>query len=522
MKVREIALRVCDSLADAEGPSVSVESQADREQPLSVVLDRLDDPGIQDFVGRAARLRAEADRLVTAGAGVIAKRSERALGMSGLAARQGHRSAPDLLQAITGSSRGEAFRQVRMGEAMGEAEAARSLAHVTAGTAETETAETETAETEAAAGDSSSPLLAPVAVPWFEPVTRAVTEGSMTAEGAAALLRGFGEPSEHCTPEMLRSAVTDALAEVAELKSVESTVGLGGAVAVNVDVLTKLGRQARDRIDPVGVAERFERRYQERSWRLGRSQSGARTAWVVFDDESAAWLDAMVASGMRPRRGGPRFIDPAEARAGQALVNDPRSNDQLVFDLVMDTLRAGSVADPTIAFGNRQPGVRVIVTREQLECTDVNGNASGIGYFEESGEAVPGSVVERLVCEVGERRITVDACGTPWDVGREQRLFTAKQRVALAYRDGGCVMPGCDMPPSYTEAHHSDEWAADHGRTDTADGALLCRFHHMRLHQQHARVRREGDTYWLIPPPGTIQRPVRLRSKAAWRRTRAG
>jgi hypothetical protein len=216
-------------------------------------------------------------------------------------------------------------------------------------------------------------------------------------------------------------------------------------------------------------------------------------------------------------------VDPAQAERARDLLEDPRTNEQMVFDLLMDTLRAGAVADPTIAYGNRQPGVRVIVTQESLSTTDTAGEPAPCGFLEETGEAVPGSMVERLMCAVGYRQITVDGQGNPLDVGREQRLFTTKQRIALAYRDGGCMAPGCDMPASYCEAHHADEWDADHGRTDIADGLLLCRFHHMRIHNQHWKIRRDGTAYWLIPPPGhPDQNPIRLQSKAAWRQTRAG
>ena len=30
---------------------------------------------------------------------------------------------------------------------------------------------------------------------------------------------------------------------------------------------------------------------------------------------------------------------------------------------------------------------------------------------------------------------------------------------------GGCPINGCDRPPSWTEAHHIDQWERDHGKT---------------------------------------------------------
>jgi Domain of unknown function DUF222. len=278
------------------------------------------------------------------------------------------------------------------------------------------------------------------------------------------------------------------------------------------------------RLDPVGVQERTSERYEGRAWRFSRNARGMRTAFIEFDDESGAYVDALVGSAMRPRRGGPRFVDADERARAQALVDDPRSNEQLVFDLMMETIRAGAQADPKRAFGNRQPGVRYVITAEQSAKVDEQGDLAGTGHFEETGESISGSVIERALCDAGARTVTVDTCGRPLDVGRDRRLFTERQRVALAIRDGGCRWPGCDRPPSYTEAHHIDHWRAHHGRTDTADGILLCRHHHMLLHNRRWRIRREGGVYSLIPPPDADppRRPIQLPGKSPLRFAASG
>ncbi|RLP73962.1 HNH endonuclease [Mycetocola manganoxydans] len=77
-------------------------------------------------------------------------------------------------------------------------------------------------------------------------------------------------------------------------------------------------------------------------------------------------------------------------------------------------------------------------------------------------------------------------------------------------------MPGCDRPPSYTEAHHINEWAADGGRTDIADGILLCRHCHMLIHNNGWRISRTGARYFAVPPPAVDRerRPIPLPSKS--------
>ena len=78
-------------------------------------------------------------------------------------------------------------------------------------------------------------------------------------------------------------------------------------------------------------------------------------------------------------------------------------------------------------------------------------------------------------------------------LGRSQRLFSARQRTALVATWGGCGIAQCDRPPSWCEAHHLDEWQQDHGAPDVEDGILLCRHHHMLIHNLGLRIRHRHD-----------------------------
>src|SRR5690606_8151219 len=133
--------------------------------------------------------------------------------------------------------------------------------------------------------------------------------------------------------------------------------------------------------------------------------------------------------------------------------------------------------------GLARPAVRILVTEAAL--------ASGRGSGRIEGHADPVSLetVERTVCASGTIPIVVDENGQAIDVGREQRLFTRKQRIAFAARDGGCRWPGCERPPAWTEAHHVRHWKRDRGGTDLANGILLCRHHHVLPHDNHWEIR---------------------------------
>jgi hypothetical protein len=100
----------------------------------------------------------------------------------------------------------------------------------------------------------------------------------------------------------------------------------------------------------------------------------------------------------------------------------------------------------------------------------------------------------------------------PLDLGRAARLFSPAQKIALAARDGGCVFPGCERPPGWTEAHHVTPWSMG-GETDLSNGALLCGSHHRLIHRDDGwEIRIADDGLPEVIPPervDTRRRPIR-------------
>ena len=227
----------------------------------------------------------------------------------------------------------------------------------------------------------------------------------------------------------------------------------------------------------------------------------------------AVLLDA----ALRPRRGGPRFVSDDERHAARELLDDPRSNEQLEYDLLMDLLRAGALASAKDVFGARQPGVRMVVIKDAVGPRDAFGRLLAVGHAEDGGDALPGSIIDRALCTTGTVEVTVDTHGNPLDLGREQRLYSAHQRLALVVRDGGCLWPRCQRAASYCEAHHCDHYHRDHGRTDIDRGILLCRHHHMLLHNNGWQISRDGRGPFLLHPPPRQGDPIELKSKAPWK-----
>lgn len=445
------------------------------------------------------------ERIVAIASGVVAERSTRDAGHAGLAAQQGHRTAVDLVQAIGGTTRAEAVRAVRVGESLVEGLGEGLGDGLGEGAGEPPSS-----------GSVPTPARRPV---WHEPLRRALLDGVLTAAQHDAIRRGLGEPpgADDSTARAGGDSAEDegfvAATEVWRLASEELMRAAG---ELTVEDLAGRARQVRDTLDPAGAEERFARRYAARSLRTWRDAEGVRRGSIVFDDEGGAWFDSLISAALRPRRGGPRFVDADATERADELTRDPRTTAQLTYDLVMDVLRSGSLAEAADVFGARQPGVRMVVVKHLVGPRDRWGRLLAAGHLEDGGDPVPGSVIDRALCENGFAEVTVDECGNPLDVGREQRLFQPRQRLALAVRDGGCVWQGCRVPASYCEAHHCDHWWEHGGRTDIDRGVLLCRFHHMLLHNNGWRIVRDGMGPFILHPPGEGEKPVVLTTKAAW------
>ena len=109
-----------------------------------------------------------------------------------------------------------------------------------------------------------------------------------------------------------------------------------------------------------------------------------------------------------------------------------------------------------------------------------------------TGTAITASEARRLASGAGILPAVLDGRSQPLELGRTRRLFSSAQRKALAVRDRHCRVEGCDVPAAWCEAHHTKPWSTG-GRTDLADGVLLCSFHHHRAHDTRYDMTRMPD-----------------------------
>jgi hypothetical protein len=326
-------------------------------------------------------------------------------------------------------------------------------------------------------------------LPPTSPLGEAVASGALGIQAADAIHAGVG----------------DAAPDEAVLALISE------AGALSVEKLAARARDVRAELDEDGVADREQHVRDQRYLRLSAVGDGMTRLSGLLDPESAAVVVAAYDGATSPRLGGPRFVDPAASARAEDLVRDQRTTEQLALDSFVELVRLGIQADAAVLPAHR-PAVRVLVTEHDLA------RRAGSGRLEGQSAPISIATVERHICEAGVVPVLFDSRGQAVNIGREQRRFTPRQRVGLAARDGGCLFPTCDRPPSWCEAHHITPWI-DGGRTDLADGVLLCKHHHLMLHNNGWRVERARATYVLIPPrsvdPAQTQIPAPGKSPVA-------
>ncbi|TFD59383.1 DUF222 domain-containing protein [Cryobacterium sp. Hh7] len=519
---------------------------ADRVAALGDCSAAFDALGEADVLA-GQRSLAEARRLLDVFAawmaGTVARRSRPELGSEGLAARQGFATPVAMVQHVNGSSRGEAEKLVASGILIGETDAAEKFS-----------AE---GDDDGAGGIDAGALVGRPVVPWQAPIVHAVAAGTLTVDQADALRRGLGEIDLAVSADILRAALTALVPEVIGL-NVELVFRRARRLRDQLDEagIRAREKQARDdtkfklfrRQDGMVVLSGLFAPEQGEYWLSAydcltspRQRGGVR----FVDPEQEAWADRV--------RNDPRTVDQIAADSFTALLKtgtdaDPtkmyggRQPAVRIIVTQADLQRAGLVpADVAEArneitgqFGqseqsglSEQAGLNEQTGQSgQSEQAEQGEQAGQTGQSEQAGQAgqsglseqtgqrgrvghgflegnpapISLETVQRFLCNTGQLRLLVDEAGHPLKLGRTMRTFSEAQRVAMGVRDGGCMFPGCDMPPSRTEAHHADQWVRDTGATDIDLGLLLCGPCHRRLHQEGWRVIGEPGEFWLQPP----------------------
>ena len=412
-------------------------------------IDALDDASVVEGMRlvREHELQLQSYKVWLAAA--IAGRSSHTDGYSGLARRSGAATPAVFIQSLTGGSLGEATKLAQLGALLvaGDDGGGEHL------------------------GGEHGGSVGGVAV-----VGTAAASGVISIEAADSIRRGLGEVDEAVTATELETAAHVLMARAGDCTP---------------EALLRLARQARNDLDLAAIERGEKERSSLRYVRRFRRDGMCGGSWLLPDSEGGLELDIALQLLLAEHTGGPRFEAGGDSDTG-AL--DTRTNEQVLADGFAQVFLNGLRADPTVVPGAQRAAVRVLVDVATLE------RRSGSALLEDSLTAITFPRLEEYLCEGGTVNVVADDNGDIINFGREQRLFTARQRAALAVRDGGCRFPGCAKPPSWAEAHHVRYWRRDHGPTDLSNGILLCRYHHMLIHNNGWEITRNRGTFWLKPP----------------------
>lgn len=407
-------------------------------------LDRSDLVAVTCAIGSARRAL---DALQADVAAAIAHESRPELGADSLAKQQGFRNTAQLIATTTGTSAGDAARLVKVGEAIAPRQN----------------------------------LLGEPAPAKYPAVQAAVTSGRLAGAGAALIVEFL---------DRARIGTDKTLVADVEQQLVQRAVGL------SLDDVRRLVTRAEAVLDADRLEAREEERRAQRSLSMFERDGMLHLNLITPVEEGApikAAIDGYVTAQFQARKDTAGVVDADGADADQRTVTMMRADALTLF------------CAHTLDCDSRMPvsGATVIV---RINAADLE---AGTGYGTIDGIDQPLSVtaIRRMAAAGGVIPCVLDSAGEILDWGREKRLFTRQQKLALVDRDGGCAM--CALPPHMTEAHHINWWNRDTGPTDLTNGILLCSTCHHRIHDNAWDIRIENTEarsgtrgrVWFIPPP---------------------
>ncbi|WP_106816388.1 HNH endonuclease signature motif containing protein [Microbacterium timonense] len=237
-------------------------------------------------------------------------------------------------------------------------------------------------------------------------------------------------------------------------------------------------------LDQDGAEPAESRALRKRGVTLGRCRDGLIPIRGNLLPEVAAQFETACDSVLNPRVDGapgpgPRFVDSDAAPGGDAespieAAADPRTAAQKRHDALAVLLTAAAASGDLPMLGGAAPTLVVQVREEDL----INGR--GYAHLPGRDEPISIAAARHVACAGVIERVLLGENGRIVSLGTLERVFNHHQRRAITLRDGGCVVPGCHVPPQWCEIHHVEEHSRG-GPTHTDNGALLCWFHHRTI-----------------------------------------
>jgi hypothetical protein len=301
----------------------------------------------------------------------------------------------------------------------------------------------------------------------FDAVGRAAVSGVLSASQVTAL----------------RAMVTAPLAELFG----EHQQGVVDAIApLNAHDTETVCQEWREKAE--AVVEMPEPNVRERSWSTSVLPDGSVVGRFVFDKLGAEHLETALQSA--------RSFDGAGDERSASVQNADAIIDVLAFfnanNLTPDTPRhrphVALHLEPTPTAGASRPGDPLV----------------GGCAVTANGRMLPGWATDMFLCDCVIHRV-LRAGSVITDYGRDTRSVPKPLWRAVAARDRGCRVPGCDRKKAWCDAHHI-RWWRKHGETKLDNLLLLCGRHHQLVHRDGWLIALDADTgrVTFTLPNGTV------------------
>ena len=460
--------------------------------PAAQDVERMSDTGLIDTTRTLFDAFTRVQALLVRTAGEIAHRSRRELGVDGVARKAGHPNAPSLVAELGRVPFVEGQKLCRVGLATG----------------------------------ISRTFLGSRSEPVYPVLALAIDAGRVGVASAVVILSHLSQASPRASrPDM--EAAEDELTQFA---------------ASNLpEVVSKLAIAWRDAMDTDGITPREEELTARRSLVWRKLANGMEQCTITLDPLGAGFLHTVISARVGDSLRGVHFTDgrtplpPCPVHANRNTVIDCGCSRPGVDSTTGEDGTAAGAASTGDRGGTTDAGCETIdladlrtipqrsydalieTVQHVLGCTKTEGtlphttlvirmnldaltSAVGTAHIDGIDEPISAHTARILAADAHLIPQVLGGNSAILDQGTGRRLFSKAQRLALAERDGGCAVTGCPHPPSYTEAHHLDWWARDHGPTDLGNGILLCTHHHHDVHRQRWEIEIIDNVPWFIPP----------------------
>ena len=338
----------------------------------------------------------------------------------------------------------------------------------------------------------------------FPELSAAFRSGEMSLAGFLACTGPLRQAQPRIMPEdfVAADAVLARAGSGRDLSASDADACEGDrALRPTVTELSALAAHVLQRIDPDGARPADDAGERRRSFALGRLRDGAVPVRGDLLPEVAAMLQRLMDAYSNPRvqfapspdDGRLDLGDEPDVNVPPLAAADLRTPTQKRHDVFAAIVGSVAAAEAAPQLGGASPTLVVSVDAADL--------ASGAGrtHFPGAEWDAPLSVAMHAACAGNVQRVLFDDAGAIIGISTSGRIFTPHQRKAILLRDGGCLIPGCDVRGDWCEIHHVQEWAKG-GPTHTSNGVALCWHHHRTLDTSGWQIRMRDGTAEIRGP----------------------